>query len=330
VPGQAEEKKEGTEPGTAEAKQDEAPPPEAQKAMKGFKIAVENTADQTGQPAGKEGTLGGMGGMFGAMFGGGGGAGAGAPVATGDTSAPPAPTGDTQPPPTADTTTAGGGTTASGIPLDLKLPPPGQAGGDCAAVADRLMGIVIPMIEAQMAEAYKTMTPEQKAAAEQYLKENFKPEEMKAQFVTMCEQQGWSQELKDCVLTAADVPALEKCESLAPKDTTAAAEPPPAETEDYTDDVAAPTATAPEWTGGNSCDDVGTRFMELYMLSMGDTSTWPKETVDEVKKQLEDGMKQFVQSCKDANFSEAVRSCLVKSTSLDATNECWNLMSATP
>jgi hypothetical protein len=95
-------------------------------------------------------------------------------------------------------------------PLVYELPPPEPKGGDCDAVAARLAIIVGAMIDAQIAE----MPPDQAAQARQNVQAN--PDDIAAQLATSCRDEGWSVELRDCILTAPTAPELEACEQYAP------------------------------------------------------------------------------------------------------------------
>ncbi len=308
-------------------------PAAAQLAMSGFLGAAKQAPNQPKAVSGG----GGFSGLFGGGLGGGGGLGAamggmlgGGGLGGGGTAAP-VPQADKpvavdvgegeQPPPEP----AGGN---NPFPPNMKLPPPGKAGGDCVAVADRLMVLVTAMIDEQMKAQMATMDEATREMMKAQIAQYMNSDMIKNEMVKACTSQNWSQQLRDCVLLATTVDDMMKCEQYAPKG--AAGVGGGNDPDDYTDDVAAPEATAPAWTGGNSCEDVGKRMQQLYTLSMGDQSQWPDESKKQVADQLAAANAQLVQACKDASFSEPVRSCLVKASNLEGTQACWELMAGSP
>jgi hypothetical protein len=293
--------KEGT--GGDPDKKDEAEPPaEAMRAISGFSAAAREAS------GGGLGGMSGMGGMLGGLFGGGAEAAAGAPGGLAD---------DGKMAKAADSKRDDDGASSGGaFPAGFQLPPAMPAGGDCTAVVGRIEAIVKAMFEAQMKEEMKNASPEERQLAEQMMASMI-PELIK-EMADSCTKQNWSQQFKDCILTGASVEALEKCDQYAPADLMGGDS-----GGGYADEVPNAAAEAPPWTGGHSCDDVATRFKQLYSLAMGDTSSWPEAQRKEIEASFDEGMQQFAQTCKEANFSDEIRKCLVGASTLEATERCW-------
>jgi len=193
----------------------------------------------------------------------------------------------------------------------IKFPPAGQAGGDCAAVTDRLIIIISAMMNGEMGE----LTDEQKGAAKTEV--DAQMAEMKAMVMTMCTDQAWSQELKDCALAAMSEADLDACEQYAPDDLKH--EEPVEDYEPGEDYPAEPPKPVPAWTGGDSCKDVGDRLVQLATAQMGDL---PTEAVDEMASSLQEAAEQVKVMCEDGKWSDSVRTCILTAPNIDATGEC--------
>ena len=280
----------GTGSGSATA---ETKDPAATQAIRGF--AAIAATEKAGQTAGEMGG-GGFAGTLGGLFGGGGGAeAAAAPVAadkpTGEAVAADVGEGD-QP-----------AETGTGSEFDIEFPPPGEKGGDCNAVTDRLMIIIDRMIAKQLG----TLSEEERKMAAGMMEEQMKT--MRDEVLKMCVDQKWSQELKDCALTASDAKSFQDCEKYAPQDTAA------------TVDTAEPVAV-PAYSGGTECKDVGERLRQLTLAMVGDV---PPEAKAEVDKALDEQAAQITTECQNSQWPEAWRACVVKADSIDAATACFSM-----
>jgi hypothetical protein len=281
-----DEKAEGS--GSAAEVKPPAPAPEAAAAVRGFAaLAATETAGKAAGSMGGGGG-GGIGGALGGIFGGGRAAEA----------APSAPSNDTKAPEGEQMAAP-----SEGPDFNIEFPPAGEKGGDCAAVTDRVMVIVTRMVDKEMAK----LPDDQRAMAEGVLKEQYA--EMRKQFLTMCADQKWSQDLKDCILLATDGTALQACDQYAPKDTgTTAAEP------------AAEPVAAPEYKGGDECSDVAARMRELTLLQVG---TVPPEAQAEIDKALDEQAAQIAEMCKSGEWSQEWRHCVSHAATMDAASQCF-------
>lgn len=263
-----EKKKE--EPAPAEAKKEEVekpatPPPEAAAALSGFQAAAKADPPKSGRIAG-------LGGKLGGLFGGGGGA---RPAEADSIGRSP--------------------------PPDAKFPPPAAKGGDCDAVADRLMLVIDAFIEAEM----KGLTAEEQAVLRGMI--DGERAGMLTQLLAMCNDEKWSQELRDCALTATSLDAFDACEQFAPAGSTLAD--PPGQ---------------PAWTGGDSCKDVGLRLTQLAIVSMGDLDPAVKAEMDQA---LAESARQMEETCTTGNWNAEVRKCMVSAATIDDVTPCFEKLS---
>jgi len=91
------------------------------------------------------------------------------------------------------------------LPRDINFPPPAPAGGDCNAVADRMLLV----LKAALAADAETMTPDELKQAEAMMPT------MRTEVLTTCQQ--YPQQLRDCMLTATSSDALDACGRGYPK-----------------------------------------------------------------------------------------------------------------
>jgi hypothetical protein len=96
----------------------------------------------------------------------------------------------------------------------IEMPPPMPPGGDCDAVADRLQPIMEQMVEQQLDEELAGEPPEVQAEAQRYARAALP--NMRLEIAQLCVDQAWSAELRDCVLVAPTMEALEACDALIP------------------------------------------------------------------------------------------------------------------
>jgi hypothetical protein len=263
-----------------------------------------------GMSGGSGGGMGGLGAALGGLFGGGGGAARAAeapsaPAAPGEEAKAAQPVDDgegDQPPP------------EDGVPdefKNIKLPPPGAKGGDCSAVADRIKGLVVAMMEQELGK----LPADQRGMVQGQMDEMVA--EVHGQMKQMCEDQKWPQTLKDCVLTAPDMGALQKCEQYVTEEMKNQGGPDePGEPEPPTEPVAA----APAWTGGDDCTAVGQRVMQLAMLQAGEM---PPEVKAEVEKSLQEAIAQIAAVCTEGKWSAEVRGCFFKAGTMEAAEACF-------
>lgn len=268
--------------------------PIATEALKGFKGAMAQVTPST---------TGGLGAKLGGLFGGGVKEdAAAAPAAAGDQAPGRHAMGKGQDPsavaePAAPPTTDG---------PKLTFPPAGARGGDCAAVTDRIMIIVEQMMAAELG----SLTAEQKAAAKSEIDSQMAS--VRDEFMKMCTDQSWSQELKDCALTAMSEAEFEKCDQYAPPETEEELEP----GEDY---PAEPAKPVPAWTGGDDCKAVGDRMMQLATAQVGDI---PAESRAEYDKSIAESAVEITNMCASGQWSESVRKCVLQAPTIDAAGEC--------
>jgi len=190
-------------------------------------------------------------------------------------------------------------------PVDIKLPPPAAAGGDCIAVGARIGEIMIASAEAQLgtdAEARKIAEPMIRDAAKS----------VQTELARECTAQSWPKDLKDCLLTASDAQALQGCEKFATqamKDAAAAA---PAA-------APRPTTPAPKSTGGNDCAAVGahTAAITEWELSVAppDLQASAADLIKQMKTMVE-------QQCTQGAWPESARTCVVGASSMTDVNAC--------
>jgi hypothetical protein len=192
------------------------------------------------------------------------------------------------------------------VAFDIEFPPAAAKGGDCTAVTDRLAIIMQRVIEKQLAGA----SEEERAAAGPIMAEQMAG--MKSTMATMCVDQKWSQELKDCALTATDQASFQACEKYAPKDVGGQAEP--------ARNPASETVAAPAWTGGNACADVASRLRQLTLLQIG---TLPADQQGAIDKALDDQVAEVTKACTGDKWPEATRDCIVHASTMDAVGECF-------
>jgi hypothetical protein len=199
----------------------------------------------------------------------------------------------------------------------VKFPPPGQAGGDCAAVTDRLMIVLTQMMQGEMGE----LTEEQKGAAAKEVEAQMT--EMRTQLLTMCTDQKWPQELKDCALTAMSEEDLDGCDKYVPEgmddgdsddgDGDGDYEP----GEDY---PAEPAKPVPAWTGGDDCQAVGDRMIQLATAQMGAEAEG--EGAAEMAASLKEAAAELVTMCTDGKWPDDVRKCVLAAPTIDDAGEC--------
>jgi hypothetical protein len=181
---------------------------------------------------------------------------------------------------------------------DTRFPPPAPKGGDCDAVADRVM----LMVDAYIAAEMKQLSPEEQAMAKSVMSADVAG--VRGQLVTMCRDEQWSQELRDCTLTATSVAELDGCERHAPAGAAATAE----------------AAPPPAWTGGDSCKDVGLRLTQLAMVSMGEVDPAIKA---EMEQALAESARQMEEACTTGNWNAEVRACMVAAATIDDVTPCF-------
>jgi hypothetical protein len=264
-----DEKKPAAKVADAAAAKPAAPPPEAAAAISGFKSVAASSGGGGG------GAFGGIGGKLGDLFGGG-----AAPAAA----AAPAEADDMP----------------AEAPPSFTFPPAAPKGGDCDAVAERLVLVIKAYIAAEMNE----MTPEEQQMARGMI--DSMVADMRPEMLSMCKDEGWSQELRDCALTATSVADFEACDKLAPPEPAAA--PPPSK-------------PVPAWSGGKECKDVGARLKQLT-LATADTGDLPPGTVE----QLDDYAAQLTAACTEGQWSEAARTCMVNAPTLDDIGNCFGAL----
>lgn len=198
---------------------------------------------------------------------------------------------------------------------DIKLPPPAAKGGDCSAVATRIGGIARLAMQAEL----KDMSDDERKMAEGFAQMAI--QEVERQMTEMCQKTGWTQELRDCVLVAADIKALERCEQLVTPEMkqkmaeVEGGEPP--DDLDPPDEV--PTGPPPKWDGAKSdCGAVADHVIALALHEMGDdpaTKEAAAAMMGEVRKEIE-------KQCADGNWPEAARLCILKSSSVESMDAC--------
>jgi hypothetical protein len=181
-----------------------------------------------------------------------------------------------------------------------ELPPPAARGGDCDSVADRLMLVMKAYVEGQLT----ALTDEEREAAKGMIDGELAG--MRPQLLAMCTDEKWSQELRDCALTAASMDAFDACGQFAPAGSALAAE--------------APATPAPAWTGGDSCKDVGLRLTQLATVSMGGLDPAMKA---EMEQALAESAKQMEEACTTGNWNAEVRKCMVDAAAIDDVTPCF-------
>src|SRR5688572_7011201 len=90
----------------------------------------------------------------------------------------------------------------------VKMPPPAPRGGDCAAVGKRMGDMTRLTMNAELAELDVETRMVAAAMMEQLVVE------VPKKIVALCEAGGWTQEIRDCVLTAGDLEAMQACERM--------------------------------------------------------------------------------------------------------------------
>lgn len=319
--------KEGTAAATAAKPAEDKPaePAKGTEAMAALKGAMAKAdAPKQAMPglglasSGGGGGMGGIGAALGGLFGGGGGARAAAPAAPSAPGAPAAPAAPGEEAKGAQADEAAGGD----IPpeyANVKLPPPAPKGGDCEAVATRIQGLVVAVMEIELAK----LGDEERKLAEGQIQGMVG--EMKQQMKDMCESQKWPQELKDCVLTAPDMGALQQCEQYVTEemkqaDMAGGGDEP--EAPDEPDEPAVPVAAVPAWTGGDDCKAVGERVMQVAMANAG--SDIPEEFKAEMEKAMAEAIGQITSMCTSMSWSAEQRGCFFKAGTMDAMESCFS------
>jgi hypothetical protein len=97
---------------------------------------------------------------------------------------------------------------------EVDMPPPSAPGGDCDAVAARLQPIMEQMVEQQLDEELAGEPADVQAEARKYARASLPG--MRAEVAQLCVDQSWPAELRDCVLVAPTMAALEACDALVP------------------------------------------------------------------------------------------------------------------
>ncbi len=278
---------------------------EGGQAMSAIKGAI---AMADGKDAPSSGGLGGMGAALGGLFGGGRPSAAIAPMGEdkqdkpSDPSDPLAPTsvdvGDEQPP------------TDPGMDMfaNVQLPPAGKPGGDCTAVADRVDAIVRAVFTSQVGQLDADTRKMVEAQVEAEIGK------VKTQMLEMCTSQNWPTVLKDCLLTAADMTALQGCEQHMTAEMKAG---PPS---DPDEPLPAPATPVPAWSGGDDCNAVGERIAQLAMGQVGDMSPEEKQMM---MASMKDAMGEIVTACTAGSWSAEVRGCFFKAASIDDAEGCF-------
>ncbi len=242
----------------------------------------------------------------------------GAPGATVDDSpgSAPAATADDSPggpsAATADDSPGAIGDDSPGVPVPAApLPPPAPAGGDCGAVAARLLAIAQAQVEAELTGADATT----RQTAEQMVGPMLA--QLREQVQSACQAQNWPAELRDCVLTAADMAALQGCERFATDEMRQQA----AAASSAPDPVApAPKGPPPAWDGaGDDCDAVGA---QIAALTRWQISGAPEEQRAAAEPMLAEIAGQVAAACKAGSWSEAGRRCLLQARATDALQQC--------
>lgn len=271
---------------------------EGGQAMSAIKGAI---AMADGKDAPSAGGLGGMGAALGGLFGGGRPSAAIAPMGedkAGNPDQPPPTTiveGDEQPP-TEPTTPDF---------ADVKFPAAGKAGGGCPEVADRIDSIIRAVFTSQIgqldAETRKMVEAEVEAEIGK----------VKTQMLEMCTSQSWTQPLKDCLLVAMDMNAVQACE----QHMTEAQKNAPAPD----DKPSEPAKPVPAWTGGDDCNAVGERITQL---AIGQVDLDPDQQ-KEMMETMKDATGEIVTACTAGSWSAEVRGCFFKAASINDAEGCF-------
>lgn len=257
--------------------------PAANAALSGFKGAMAKAGGDVGlggMGGLGGGATGGLGGALGGIFGGGGGAGAEV-AGSADSDDEPA-----------------------GKEPEVVLPP-GKAGGDCAAVADRLMVVVKAYAEAELG----SLSPDERKMADELMIPELA--KVRDQLVTMCTDEKWPQALIDCALTAPDMAGLQTCDKFAPAGIGGSG--------DDDEPAPEPVAQAPAWGGGDDCGSVGKRLMALAMHGMGEI---PAEVRAELESELAKSAEEVAKMCSDGGWTPEIRQCVVKATTMPDAETC--------
>jgi hypothetical protein len=184
---------------------------------------------------------------------------------------------------------------------------PASAGGDCAAVGKRLGELVRAMTEAELQGA----DPQARDMVAGVIEGSVT---MVAQSVeAACAQQAWPRELVDCLLTGADLAALQACERHAtPAMRAAANAPQPA--------VAHPTTPAPTWSGGaDDCAAVAAHAAALVAWELTAAPAEAQQTGRDLLATMTSGVED---ACTTGGWPEDQRRCVLRASSLDALNAC--------
>ncbi len=207
---------------------------------------------------------------------------------------------------------------------EIKLPPPYPKGGDCAAVGKRMGDMTRLAMEAELATADEETKKMAAAMMDQMVAE------IPKQMTQLCQASGWTQELRDCVLTAGNMAALEACERLVTpemqakmdgaEDLLAGGEGGEGSTGGQTE----PKGPAPKWNGAsNDCAAVGDHVVALATWQLSgdeDAAAAAAPMMSQIKDEV-------VKSCTGANWPEAARLCILKSSSIEAMDSCGDQLS---
>jgi hypothetical protein len=202
--------------------------------------------------------------------------------------------------------------------------PAGMKGGDCAAVGKR----VGAMVKAQaLAEAGDGEDEATRQMAEALV------DQMVAQvpgaITQMCVAGGWTQELRDCMLTS-DYESIDACERFVTPEMEAKMEAAARllegdegeggdDAEEPSGDLPPPKGPAPVWNGAsNDCAAVGDHAVALAMWQMsGDPAA--AAAAQAILGPIKD---EVVNQCKSESWPEAARLCVLKASSLEALDAC--------
>jgi hypothetical protein len=214
--------------------------------------------------------------------------------------------------PAAVPTSEGGEPPAAPPAPPVTLPPPASAGGDCAAVARRVGAIARAQIDAQLAG----LDEETRRATAEMVEGMVA--ELPAQVQAACEQQAWPQELRDCVLTASDVDALQGCERFATPEMRKAAE--AAANDTSSSPAPAPQGPPPRWDGASSdCAAVGAHVVALARWQISGAPEAQRGMAEEMLPTIGD---QVAGACDMGSWSEDARRCMLEAQSLEAVDAC--------
>lgn len=307
----ADDKGSGSGSGSASGTPDKPADTKAD-ALAGFKGAMAEVKAGAVEGIGGGGGMGGIAGKLGGLFGGG-------AAKTAAPAEPGAQDGDRHAMGAGQDPSANAAAEAppAAAAAELKFPPAGQPGGGCDKVTERLMIIIDQMMERELGE----LTAEQKAAAASEIKAQM--DSVEGEVMKMCTDQNWSQELKDCALTAMSEADFDKCDQYAPEELQ---DPPVADEdgdgeyepgEDYPEAPAQPLAA---WTGGDDCKAVGDRMVQLTMAQVGEL---PDEYKAQVEQELAESATQLATMCTEGNWSAEVRKCFLAAGTIDVAGECF-------